>query len=269
MNISIEEITDQNVSGAEILFIRSICNLFLAIIVAAVSKQSIKPKQPKLQIVAFICLGLSLLLVFTAYQFISAGSVNTIQRLDIPLLILFSFLNGGFSTKRVSLSALAFGILVVLVLLNKTTDEDPIGYYLVVAGVIIISMYSLLQRKIAVSENIATIMFIVSLSSVFWSGIRCLQTNSTFVNINKPVLVSIVGLSIINFILFYIINDLYKKHKPELIRYPYLIAAFGTMLTEMIVEHKVFNPLLIIGNVALIIVLTILVTNRQIFATTQ
>lgn len=269
MNISIEELTDKNINGAEILFVRSIFNLIFALLLAGASKQSIIPKQPKLQIAAFICLGLSLLLIFTAYQYISAGSVNTVQRLDIPLLTLFSVFSVRFSTKQFTLSALAFGFLVALLLLSKTTDEEPIGYYLVVAGVIIISIYTLLQKKIAVTENIATIMFIVSLSSVFWSGIRCLQIHTTFKNISITILAVIAGLSLINFVIFYIINDLYKKHTPELVRYPYLIAAFGTMLAEMIVEHKIFNPLLIIGNIAVIIVLTLLVTNRQILVTTK
>ena len=263
MNISIEEITDLNVTGAEILLIRSFCNLIFAFILAGVSKQNIFPKKLKLQIVAFFCIGLSLLLVFTSYQYISAASVNTIQRLDIPLLTFLTLFSGKFSLKRFLLSLLTVSIIIALIFANKSTDENPIGYFLVIIAVIVTSIYTILQKRISIVENIASIMFVVSLSSVFWSSIRCLQTHTTFVNVSNFILASIIGLSIINFIIFYILNDLYKYHSSEFVRYPYLIAAFVIMLTEMIVEHKIFSPVLIIGNTTIIITLTILVRSRQ------
>lgn len=263
MNIGIEELTDQGITGAEILLVRSICNLVAAIFIAAYSTTSILPKQPKLQAGAFICLGLSLLLIFTAYQYISAGSVSTLQRLDIPLLVLISAFGGQSKLSQTLLALLAFALVAALLLLNKTTDEDPIGYFIVLSAVVILCINTLLQKKIAITENIQTIILISSLSSVFWGGVRCWQTHSTFANIQLDSLLAIVGLSIINLIIFYLVNDLYKKKRPEVVRYPYLLAAFLTMITEMIVEHKMFNPILIIGNISILIVLTLLVRSRH------
>jgi len=263
MNIGIEQLTDKDITGAEILFFRSICNLIAAIFIAAYSRKSIIPKQPKLQLGAFICLGLSLLLIFTAYQYISAGSVSTLQRLDIPLLIIITAFGGQSKLSQTLLALLAFVLVAALLILNKTTDEDPIGYFIVLSAVIILCINTLLQKKIAVTENIQTIILISSLSSGFWGGIRCWQTHSTFANIHLDSLLVIAGLSIINLIIFYIVNDLYKKKSPEVVRYPYLLAAFLTMITEMIVEHKIFNPILIVGNISILIVLTLLVRGRH------
>ncbi|MFN8294587.1 MAG: DMT family transporter [Chitinophagales bacterium] len=263
MNIGIEQLTNKKITGAEVLFIRAICNLLLAFIIAAFNKKSILPKQPKLQIGAFICLGLSLLLIFTAYQYISAGSVSTLQRLDIPLLTLITLFSRKSSTKQVLLSFFAFAVVAALLIFNKSTDEKPMGYLLVLAGVIVIAINTLLQKEIAARENIETIMVVVSASSVFWGGIRCWQAHSTFDNISINVLLAIIGLSLINLIIFYLVNDLYKKHSPEFVRYPYLIAAFVTMIVEMIVKQKISSPLLIGGNIAILITLTLLVRSRQ------
>lgn len=269
MNIGIEELTDKGITGAEILLLRSICNLIAAIFIAAYNKTSILPKQPKLQFGAFICLGLSLLLIFTAYQYISAGSVSTLQRLDIPLLVIITAFGSQSKLSQTLLAFFAFVLVTSLLILNKTTDEDPIGYFIVLSAVVILCLNTLLQKKIAITENIQTIILISSLSSVFWGGVRCCQTNSTFANIQLDSLLVIVGLSFANLLIFYIVNDLYKKKSPEVVRYPYLLAAFLTMITEMIIEHKIFNSILIVGNISILIVLTLLVRSRHKSATTN
>jgi hypothetical protein len=204
-----------------------------------------------------------LLLIFTAYQYISAGSVSTLQRLDIPLLVIIAAFGSQSKLSQTLLALFAFALVAALLILNKTTDEDPIGYFIVLSAVIILCINTLLQKKIAVTENIQTIILISSLSSVFWGGIRCWQTNSTFANIQLDSLLIIVGLSFANLLIFYIVNDLYKKKSPEVVRYPYLLAAFLTMITEMIVENKIFNPILIFGNISILILLTLLVRSRH------
>ncbi|MBK9794340.1 MAG: hypothetical protein IPP60_14905 [Sphingobacteriales bacterium] len=195
--------------------LRSICNLIAAIFIAANSRKSIIPKQPKLQFGAFICLGLSLLLIFTAYQYISAGSVSTLQRLDIPLLVIIAAFGSQSKLSQTLLAFFAFALVASLLILNKTTDEDPIGYFIVLSAVVILCINTLLQKKIAVTENIQTIILISSLSSVFWGGIRCWQTHSTFANIQLDSLLLIVGLSFANLLIFYIVNDLYKRKVPS------------------------------------------------------
>lgn len=263
MNIGIKTLTKNGISGAEILLLRSSCNLFTAFAIAGFTKTSIIPKQPKLQAGAFICLGLSLLLIFTAYQYISAGSVSILQRLDIPLLVIIFAFNRKSSLFQIVLALLSFILVAALIFFSKTTNEHPIGYFIVLSAVVIICINTLLQKKIALTENIPTIIFISSISSVFWSGIQCLQTHATFANIHIGSLLVIVGLSIINLIIFYIINDIYKKHNPEVVRYPYLVAAFFTMIVEMVIAQKLSSQVLIIGNISILIVLTILVRSRE------
>ena len=263
MNISIEELTNTGITGAEILLIRSVFNLLGAFIIAGITRESIIPRKPKLQIGAFICMGLSLLLIFTAFQYISAGSVSTLQRLDIPLLVLIAAFSRKSSRLQILLALLSFVLVAVLLLLNKATDQKPIGYFIILSAVIIICISTLLQKKISVTENIPTIIFISSMSSVFWGGIRCWQTHSTFSHIHLGGLSVIFGLNLINLIIFYMITDLYRRHRPEVVRYPYLLAAFMTMITEMIVAHKLFSPILIIGNTAILLAITLLVRRRQ------
>ncbi len=263
MNLGIKTLTKNGISGAEILLLRSSCNLFAAFAIAVFTKTSIIPKQPKLQAGAFICSGLALLLIFTAYQYISAGSVSILQRLDIPLLVIIFAFNRKSSLFQILLAILSFMLVAALVFFSKTTNEHPIGYFIVLSAVVIICINTLLQKKIALTENIPTIIFISSISSVFWSGIQCLQTHATFANIHAGNLLVIIGLSIINLIIFYIINDIYKKHNPEVVRYPYLVAAFFTMIVEMVIAQKLSSPVLIIGNISILIVFTILVRSRE------
>ncbi len=263
MNLGIKTLTKNGISGAEILLLRSSCNLLAAFAIAGFTKTSIVPKQPKLQAGAFVCLGLSLLLIFTAYQYISAGSVSSLDRLDIPLLVLIAAVSGKSTVSQVLLALLSFILVVLLLVLNKTTNENPLGYFIVLSAVVIICINTILQKKIAATENIQTIILITSLSSFFWSGIRCWQTHATFANIHTGSLLVIIGLSIINLIIFYIINDIYKKYHPEVVRYPYLLAAFMTMILEMIIAQKLSSPVLIFGNISILIVLTLLVRSRQ------
>lgn len=236
LSIGIEQLTNLKITGAEILFIRAIFNLLVAFGIAFFTKQSIIPQKVKLQIGTFICMGLGLLLNFSAFQFISASSVSTLQRLDIPLLCLFAMFSFKFSIKQFLLCVLVFSVVGSIIFLNQTTKENPIGYLLILSSVLVLSINTILQKKIAVSENLVAIMFVVSLSSVFWGGIRCIQTNATFEQIHLGSLLAIFALAVINVFIFYIINDLYKKHQPEFVRYPYLLAAFGTMIVEMIIN---------------------------------
>lgn len=276
MSIGIEQLTDRGVKGAEALLIRSSVNFLLALAVAAIGRQSLLPAQPRLQMGVFLSLGLSLLLTFTAYEHISAGSVNALQRLDIPLLavvavvshsrsrrkpFLSSVPGSGFDQRTVSfwLSVLAFVLVAVLLLFNQTTDEEPAGYFLMLAAVGALVITTLLRQKTARSENIATIMLIASLSSMFWGGIRCWQIHASFAGVSPAVLCFIVVLALINFVMFFLVNEFHKKYPPEFVRYPYLIAAFGTMIAEMITEHKLFSPLLIGCNMALLLVAYLLV----------
>lgn len=263
LNIGIEQLTNQKITGAEILFIRAVFNLFVAFGIAYFTKQSIIPNKVKLQIGTFICIGLGLLLNFSAFQFISAGSVSTLQRLDIPLLCLFAMFRFKFSIKQFLFCILVFLVVGSLIFLNQTTKENPIGYLLILSSVVVLSINTILQKKIAVSENLVAIMFVVSLSSVFWGGIRCIQTNATFEHIHWGSLLAIFGLAVINVFIFYIINDFYKKHQPEFVRYPYLLAAFGTIIVEIIIYQKLLNTYLIVGNIIILILLTILVYLRQ------
>lgn len=263
LNIGIEQLTNQKITGAEVLVIRSLCNLLSVFVIAFFSKKSIIPKQPKLQIGIFLCLGLSLLLFYTAYQYISAGSVSTLQRLDIPLLVLTAAFSKKSTLAQMLTALLAFILVAALLVMNKATSENPIGYLIVLSGVGILCINTLLQKRIAILENIQTIIFISSLSSVFWGAVRCYQFHSTFSNVHLFSFFVIVGLSLINLAIFYIVNILYKKHQPEIVRYPYLLAAFLTMVTEMIIAHKLFSPILIIGNTSILIVLSFLVRSRQ------
>lgn len=262
MNIGIEKLTDSGLSGAEILFTRSIFNLIAAFFIAIYTKANIVPKHPKLQLGAFICLGLSLLLVFTAYQYISAGSVSTMQRLDIPILVLLAVFSQKVNWLQLVLSVSALIGVALLLYFNQTTDEDPIGYMIVLSAVVVMCINTVIQKRIAIAENIPTIIFISSLSSVFWGGIRCIQTHATFQNLNALTLFTRVILSLINLAIFYLINYVYKNYNPEIVRFPYLLAAFFTMITEMIIEQKIFNPLLLGGNIGILILISLLVKSR-------
>lgn len=193
LNIGIEQLTNQKITGAEVLLIRSLANLIVVFFIAAYTKKSIIPKQPKMQIGVFLCLGLSLLLFYTAYQYISAGSVSTLQRLDIPVLVLAATSSRKITWPQILLAAFAFILVAVLLILNKAKSESPLGYIIVLTGVCILCVNTVLQKKIATLENIQTIIFISSISSFFWAGVRCYQIHATFSHVHLSNLCVIIG----------------------------------------------------------------------------
>lgn len=259
MNIGIEELTDKKIKGSTVLFIRGIFNLSFAILIAIFNGNHIIPKHPKLQLGSFMTKGLSLLLIFSSYQYISAGSVNTLNRLEIPIITLFSLPIRKQPFSAFSLSILSFLIVGGLIFFNENIDEDPYGYALVLMGVVLISAYTLIQKKVASLENIEVIMIVSSISSIFWSGITGINYSEILGVFRSTDIILILILALINLSIFYIINDVYKKHPVNYVRFPYLIAALGTMCLEMIVEQKIFSPILIIGNISILITLTILI----------
>jgi hypothetical protein len=56
-----------------------------------------------------------------------------------------------------------------------------------------------------------------------------------------------------------LVNALYKKYPPQFVRYPYLIAAFATMIVGMLINQKWESPVTIGGNIAILVVLTLLI----------
>ncbi len=263
MNISIEQLTNLKISGAEILFIRAVFNFGLAVLVAVKNRETIIPQKPKLQIGTFLLFGLGMLLNFSAYQYISAGSVSTLQRLDIPLLVLVSFLYSPFNGRKGFLAVLSFLVVGLMIFYSRNAQENVLGYVLIIFSVIVLVINTLLQKKIAVKENIATIMAVVSLSSLFWGGIRCWQSGADFQKITPMILGIIFGLAVINLIIFYLVNELYKKYPAEFVRYPYLISAFAIMIVEMLIKQKWETPVVIFGNIAILIIITFLVGNKS------
>ena len=259
MNLGIEMLTSKSMTGAELLLLRAVFNLGLAFGFAHITKEHIVPQKPKLQLATFLCFGLGLLLNFSAYQYISAGSVSILQRLDIPLLVLVSLFSVRFSWGRFSLSVLAFLVVFLLAFYTQKSGENPLGYFLILGSVVILSINTLIQKQIAQKENLSTIMLVVSLSSVFWGGIRCWQSDVGFQHLNLEIIVAVLGLAVINLAIFYLVNQLYKKHSPEFVRYPYLISAFGTMVVEMLIKQQWESPVIIFGNMLILILLTLLV----------
>ncbi len=262
MNIFVEHLTNLHITGAEVLGVRSLFSLIFIAAYSFFKEKSLVPRELKLQTNSFFFSGLSLLLIMTGFEYISAGSVSTMQRMDIPLLIVIAAFTSKVTKTQLFLSLVTFAIIVALILLSNKTDESPVGYLIVFTGVVCVCINALLQKKISRKEEVQIIIAITSLSSLTWSLFRCYQKHTSFENIQSEQYLLLAMLGAFNVGIIFIMTQLYKLYKPDFVRYPFLLCTFLTMIVEMIVAHKLFSPIVLIGNTALLIIVTYLVKTR-------
>jgi len=203
-----------------------------------------------------------MLLILTGFQYISGGSVTTIQRMDIPLLILYSAITSHVRKTQLFLAVLTFVIILTLVIVHKRTNERPIGYALVLLSVICICMNALLQKNISTKERVEIIIINASLSSLLWSLTWCLYRNAWFENVGTIQCLILAMFGFFEIIIVCILVQLYKIYSPDFVRYPFLLSAIFTMIAEMVIVHKHFSPIVIVGNSLLVVIVTYLIKTR-------
>lgn len=260
--IGIEELTEHGVRSLIILFFVGIFNVLTIIAIHSRKLKTLMPVNKKIQLINFVLTGLGLTLVIISYEYIAAATVAIFKRLDIAILTIISITAGSLSKKIIPL-AIVFFTVGVLILDNDIIEEDIIGYILVISGVIVLSISNHLKKKIAGSEPVKSVLFIISLSTMFWAILIIYIMDINIYPINARLILLLLGLSFLNMISLHIIFGFYKTYSVQFARYPLLLAAFLTMFTEMIVEQKWFNIEMIVGNSVIFLSLSWLVVISQ------
>lgn len=263
-NLSIEELTETGVKGHIILIGRSLTCLLISISAALITKQSIFPKQIKTQYARLILSGIGLLLITQSYQFLSATSVSTFQRLDISFIILISILIGRYKSYDKILFVIANALTVACIItLSNSIDEDPFGYLLVLTGVFLISISNFFVKRTALQENfyvfVNTACFsciIVGFSFGFYKGFETV--------LSLKLILGLMISGIFMFGLYFCLMEFYKYYSIEKAQYPSVIAAFLILFVEMVIEQKWFSPLFILLNILLLIIITLTIRHKTL-----
>lgn len=254
--IGIEELTEFGVSGIEILLLVGLFNLITILVVSGFKKNKLLPKNNKNQLANFFFAGFGLLFLLISYEYISAASVAILRQLDIALITLAGIIfSAKYSRQKMGFIIAAFLIVMVLILEHNINDESLTGYVLILGATLLLSLRSIFLKKMATDETLESIFIIASAASFVYGLIFCLASGIYLSHITPSILLLVVLLSIVNFFIFKITNNLYKLYPPEMVRFPFLIAGISTMFVEMLVESKLFSYYLITGNLALFFVL--------------
>jgi hypothetical protein len=263
MSLSIKSVTSEGIAGQWVLFLRSAMNLVIAFAIVIARKSDIRPVKPVLQGWSFLLFGLSLLLVFSAYEHLSAGTVTTLQRLDIPTIVILGAMTGTVVRKEIGLALTTFLVVAINLWLSGNTQGEPIGYILMLGAVMTVAISTLIQKRIAVSEQVETVMVFSCLSSLIWSGGSVFAMGITYV-VPTGAQLSLIGfLALVNTALFYLVYRLYRAHTPEFVRYIYLWAAMATVITEIVIGLSPFQPIVVGGNLVIIVLLGFLIRSRE------
>lgn len=268
-NLSIEELTESGVKGHIILIGRSMVCLLISVLVAVSNKKSIFPQKIQTQVVRILLSGIGLLLITQSYQYLSATSVTTFQRLDITFILIISMVIGRYKSYDKILFILA-NILTIasLLTLSNSIEEDPLGYFLVLLGVLLISISTFFVKRTALEENFFVFVntaciscIIVGFSFGLYKGFETVITYKTIIGLTLS--------GIFMFGLYFCLMEFYKFFSIEKAQYPAVIAAFLMLFIEMLIEQKWFNPLFILLNLLLLTIITLTIRHKNIYVDRQ
>jgi drug/metabolite transporter (DMT)-like permease len=263
-NNCFEYLTNEGLHAPVILFYRSVFTLLLTVIYATRHHQLLVPKNIKEQSVRFITTGGSLLLVLSSFNYLSAGTVSLLQRLDIPVLIIFSIL----LHKKKHWVQILFSVLTVIIVLFLTMDpqfidEQRNGFLLMFGSIGMVAIGYLTVHKGSHSESVPALINVASVSGLFFGCfIILLHHHSWLISLKDMGIVAISA--IVNIMLFYLTTRRYKAYSPEKALTPFVCAIFSTSVLEMIIEQKLYSKQDLFITAALTIIISIIcLTNKK------
>lgn len=254
--LAVEEVVETGVKGYVVLFFRAIIALILSVSFGIYRKETFIPNRLRVQGVRLFTSGLSLILIFQSFSYLSATSVSLIQRMDIPLVIFTGvFFRGINKASKYVLSIISCVIVLLLIFFSKTLDEDPIGYLLCLAGVVLVSISYHFVKKTVEHENNTILLNTTCLSCILFTSILGyfygFQTSFSLIQV---IYIVITGVSM--FCMYQLLAGLYRKYNPETAQYPALISVFIILVSEMFIEHKIFSLMFIAGNLLLLVTIS-------------
>ncbi|MAD96994.1 MAG: hypothetical protein CMB99_06665 [Flavobacteriaceae bacterium] len=263
IQLFVEELTEIGLLGTQILFWLSCFNIIYVLVKNLITKSSFTPKDPKGQFYRFFFVGISMICLFSSFEFISAASFSTLSRIDIPIIILITAISLKQSKRKIYLSVLVLFVVAFILFESQEVDEDFLGYMLVIFGVFGNVLNTLLKKRMSTTESLEMIILVGSASALVWcSGWMAYKGVSPF-TIKSIYVFEIVALSVMNLTLNYLLIHLFKRHSAEAVRFPYIIAAVLTMVLEMVIEQKFFSWILISTNLVLLSLIALLVWKRD------
>lgn len=240
-NNCFEYLSNHDIKASQTLFYRGVFTFLICFFIAFVKKEKLFPDKIKEQSIRFITTGGSLLLVLMSYNFLSAGTVSLLQRLDIPFLIFVSLASKKKKKLfQVILSLLTIGGLLSLTINPKIIDEEISGFILVFGSVAMTAIGYFTVHKASGKESAPALINVSAISSIiFGLLITTFTSNKYFLPLFDLL---IIGLSaILNILLFYFAISLYKKYEPERALLPFVWAIIATSVLEMIIENKLYS----------------------------
>lgn len=263
IQLFVEELTEIGLLGTQILFWLSCFNIVFVVAKNLISKSTFLPNDPKWQFFRFLFVGVSMICLFSSFEFISAASFSTLSRIDIPIIILITAISIKQSKKKIYLSVFVLFVVAFILYESQEVDEDFLGYMLVIFGVLGNVLNTLLKKRMSTTESLELIILVGSSSALVWCfGWMQYKGVSPF-EIKQIYIFEIIALSIMNLILNYVLIHLFKRHSAEAVRFPYIIAAVLTMVLEMIIEQKFFSWILISTNLVLLSLIALIVWKRD------
>lgn len=254
-NMSLEHLLDNNYPASIVLFYRGFLGFTMISFIAAYNKESILPKNISLQIFRLTISGLALFLAFIAYKKLAASTISMIARLDIPLVILTGIITAKKISKyKLTISTLSIVIVISMIFYSNKIDEDPLGIIYALLAVTLISITYLIVKKSTLHENNLSIVNTTNIGCLVFGLIISLTNNESYTF--KLVDVWILFLAVLSqFILNYSMAVVYRTREVEKAQRPYLLGAVAVLISEQLIEHKLFSLLHIC---TIIIVLTLI-----------
>ncbi len=247
-NILIEYLTNLEYTSSVIMFWNSgISFLFMLGFSIFIKKEKPVINNKKILIFRIFLNGLGMYLVIESFNYLAAGTVAMIQRIDIAILIIISsFVQRDKSSLQFYMSIWVI-ILVSFFIINANfIDEDILGFPYVLGGVIVATIGYLIMKKQTSIESNHSLGVYYSLGLMIWGGVFTYSTSQSF-NINLIHIPLFILGGLVQFGIVKLILQLYKHFDVELARIPFVLAVIVTFILEMVIEQKMFsiNQLLI------------------------
>lgn len=259
-----EYLTGEDYPAPLIMIFYGTVAFILNCIVGPLTKNAILPKQWKFQLYRMVNNGISALLIFVSFKYLSAGSVSLVQRTDIPFVILLCiFIGDRRSSLQFWLSIWTILTILFLIVTAPLIDEKPIGFVYAFLGVTLLSSSYIMVQRTATIETPYTLSIVNSIGMILVGTIAMFINHYSWHIASKDIWIFFLG-GIMLFLLYVVAVRLYVWYKPERARFPFILGAIATAIIEMIVEHKVYS----IELIALILLISGMIMTISLNATT-
>ena len=257
-NNCFEYLTDVHYQAPQILFYRGVFTVVGILCYSAYKRTSSFPRNISRQWIRFITTGASLWLILESYQYLAAGTVSLLQRMDIPFLIFLSLVTvGSKSRSQVILSIITVLIICYLTINPEMIHEDQIGFIYAFISVVMVAVGYFTVYRGSKEETIPALINVGGISWIIF-GAALISFKKLSWHFETFDLCIVALSSVINVILFYIIVQLYRKYPAERALLPFVLAILGTSIIEMIMEQKIYGLAQILINVLLTGLLSII-----------